>query len=86
MTLILSTGDYPIIIDQPDDDLDNSLISDLIVDRILQTKKNRQVIVVTHNANIPVNADSDLINVINSDVLSLEPLISGCIEKTKFVI
>lgn len=80
LTLILSTGDYPIILDQPEDDLDNSLISDLIVDRILHTKKNRQVIVVTHNANIPVNADSDLINVMNSDFLSLEPLVYGCID------
>jgi ABC-type cobalamin/Fe3+-siderophores transport system ATPase subunit len=81
LTLILSTGDSPLILDQPEDDLDNSLIYSLIVDRIIKTKNNRQIIIVTHNANIPVNADSDLVNVMDSEKLTFNPQNYGSIDK-----
>nr|WP_245402431.1 hypothetical protein [Psychrobacillus psychrodurans] len=81
LTLILSTGDSPLILDQPEDDLDNSLIYSLIVDRIIKSKNNRQIIIVTHNANIPVNADSDLVNVMDSDELTFNPKIFGSIDE-----
>ncbi|MGE7094452.1 AAA family ATPase [Lysinibacillus sp. NPDC048646] len=80
LTLILSIGDSPLILDQPEDDLDNSLIYSLIVDRIISSKNNRQIIIVTHNANIPVNADSDLVNVMDSDKLTFKPKNSGSID------
>ncbi len=80
LTLILSTGESPLILDQPEDDLDNSLIYSLIVDRIISSKSNRQIIIVTHNANIPVNADSDLVNVMDSDELTFKPKNSGSID------
>lgn len=59
LAFILSYGNEPLILDQPEDDLDNSLISELIVNNLRQEKRHRQVIVVTHNANIVVNGDSD---------------------------
>ncbi|WP_026831371.1 TrlF family AAA-like ATPase [Exiguobacterium antarcticum] len=80
LTLLLSSGNTPLILDQPEDDLDNSLIYSLIVDRILKSKTNRQIIIVTHNANIPVNADSELINVMNSEELSFNPVGTGSID------
>lgn len=80
LTLLLSSGNSPLILDQPEDDLDNSLIYSLIVDRILKSKNNRQIIIVTHNANIPVNADSELINVMNSEQLSFNPVGTGSID------
>ncbi len=80
LTLILSIGDSPLILDQPEDDLDNSLIYSLIVDRIIKSKSNRQIIIVTHNANIPVNADSDLVNVMDSDILTFKPKNSDSID------
>lgn len=49
----------PLIIDQPEDDLDNSLIYNLIVKSIRQMKKKRQIIIVTHNPNIPVLGDAE---------------------------
>ena len=55
LAFILSYGEEPLLLDQPEDDLDNELISDLIVQQLRQTKTKRQVIVVTHNANIVVN-------------------------------
>ena len=55
LAFLLSYGTEPMILDQPEDDLDNQLIYDLIVTQLRENKKRRQVIVVTHNANIVVN-------------------------------
>jgi len=65
LAFLLSHGDEPIIIDQPEDDLDNALISDLIVHQIQHNKNKRQIIIVTHNPNIVVNGDADLVNVMH---------------------
>lgn len=61
LAFLLSYGSEPIILDQPEDDLDNNLIYNLIVARIKSIKSRRQVIVVTHNANIVVNGDAELV-------------------------
>ena len=59
LAFLLSYGDDPIILDQPEDDLDNHLIYDLIVKQVRKNKRRRQVIVATHNANIVVNGDAE---------------------------
>ena len=61
LAFLLSYGDEPLILDQPEDDLDNLLIYDLIVTQLRNMKRHRQIIVVTHNANIVVNGDSELV-------------------------
>ena len=61
LAFILSYGDEPLLLDQPEDDLDNELISNLIVEQLRDTKSKRQVIVVTHNANIVVNGDAEMV-------------------------
>jgi predicted ATPase len=61
LAFLLSYGDEPIVLDQPEDDLDNHLIYDLIVGQLRNIKRHRQVIVVTHNANIVVNGDAELV-------------------------
>ena len=61
LAFILSYGDEPLLLDQPEDDLDNKLISDLIVQQLRETKTKRQVIVVTHNANIVVNGNAEMV-------------------------
>src|SRR3984957_6686187 len=58
---ILAESNVPLIIDQPEDDLDNAFISSSIVATLRTIKERRQVIVVTHNANIAVLGDSELI-------------------------
>lgn len=68
LAFILSYGDEPLVLDQPEDDLDNHLIYDLIVTQLREIKQRRQVLVVTHNANIVVNGDAE--NVIALDVRS----------------
>lgn len=61
LSFLLSYGDEPLVLDQPEDDLDNQLIYDLIVKRIQDNKSKRQIIIVTHNPNIVVNGDSELV-------------------------
>jgi hypothetical protein len=61
LAFLFSYGEEPIILDQPEDDLDNQLIYDLIVGQLRRIKQRRQVIVVTHNANIVVNGDAELV-------------------------
>ena len=61
LTFILSYGEEPLLLDQPEDDLDNELIYGLIVKQLRETKSKRQIIVVTHNANIVVNGDAEMV-------------------------
>lgn len=67
LTFLLAYGELPLLLDQPEDDLDNKLVYDLIVDRLKKSKSKRQIIVVTHNANIPVNGDAEYIVSMNSE-------------------
>lgn len=61
LAFVLGYGTEPIILDQPEDDLDNTLIYDLLVTRLRQTKQSRQIIIVTHNPNIVVHGDAELV-------------------------
>lgn len=61
LSFILNEGEEPLILDQPEDDLDNENVSKLVVEQLRTTKSQRQIIVVTHNANIVVNGDAELV-------------------------
>lgn len=61
LTLLLATGDTPILIDQPEDEIDNEFIYRELVPLIRHAKSQRQVILATHDANIPVNGDAEMI-------------------------
>ena len=63
----LAESDYPILIDQPEDDLDNRSIYKELAEFIKAKKKERQIIIVTHNANIVLGADAEEIIVANQD-------------------
>ena len=58
---MLAESNVPLVIDQPEDDLDNAFIFSSIVSTLRAIKERRQVILVTHNANIAVLGDSELI-------------------------
>lgn len=83
LSFILAFGDTPLILDQPEDDLDNRLVYELIVDKIRQIKEKRQVIIVTHNANIPVNGDAEFVVSMSSDTHNLKIQAEGTVEKTE---
>lgn len=65
LAFLLAFGDEPIVLDQPEDDLDNHLIYDLIVAQIRQNKLRRQLVIVTHNPNVVVNGDAELVHVLD---------------------
>ena len=60
LLLLLGSSD-PLVIDQPEDDLDNRFVMGGIVPRIRAEKARRQLIFSTHNANIPVLGDAELV-------------------------
>jgi len=62
LAFFLAHGKLPLVIDQPENDLDNHLITDLVVKQLRENKKRRQIIVVTHNPNIVVNGDAEMIH------------------------
>ena len=57
---LLSKG-KPLVIDQPEDDLDHAFIIDSIVEGIRTAKSDRQIVAATHNPNIPVLGDAEMV-------------------------
>lgn len=73
--LLLALNDIPLIVDQPEDDLDTKLISNFVVEGFKKLKKKRQLVIVTHNPNITVNANSD--NVVHMDFVGGQVVKAG---------
>lgn len=63
--LLLDKDDSPLLIDQPEDNLDNQSVADVLVPYIKDAKKRRQIIMVTHNPNLAVVSDSELVIFVN---------------------
>ena len=57
--LLVEKNDAPLIVDQPEENLDNETVHEILVPSILMAKQRRQIIVVTHNPNLAVVADAD---------------------------
>ena len=62
LAFLLAFGEEPLILDQPEDDLDNHLIYELIVRQIRENKLRRQLIIATHNPNVVVNGDAEMVH------------------------
>lgn len=65
--LVLDKEDIPLIIDQPEDNLDNNSVAKVLVPFIKYAKKKRQIILVTHNPNLAVVADSEQVIKVSLD-------------------
>jgi len=52
---------HPLVLDQPEDDLDNRSIFEQLVKYLKRKKQTRQIIVITHNPNVVVGADSECV-------------------------
>jgi hypothetical protein len=61
LLLLLLESEAPLVVDQPEDDLDNRFITEGVVPRMREEKQRRQFLFSTHNANIPVLGDAELI-------------------------
>ena len=73
LLLLLLESDAPLIVDQPEDDLDNRFIAELVVPTMREEKRKRQFIFSTHNANIPVLGDAE-------QIVGLTPVVEGGVE------
>lgn len=60
LNILMNQSFGPLLIDQPEEDLDNRIIND-VIKTIRKTKNERQLILATHNANITVNGDAELV-------------------------
>ncbi|WP_193509056.1 TrlF family AAA-like ATPase [Cryobacterium sp. BB736] len=67
LLLLLGASMSPLIIDQPEDDLDNRFVYDGVVQKLRSLKGTRQLVVSTHNANVPVLGDAELIVTLEAD-------------------
>jgi ABC-type cobalamin/Fe3+-siderophores transport system ATPase subunit len=81
LKLVLASGDGSLLLDQPEEDLDNSYLYQELVPAIRRAKKRRQIIIATHNANLVLSADAEEViiahyddGIIQYDVASLENL------------
>jgi hypothetical protein len=70
LLLLLLESTAPLIVDQPEDDLDNRFIAESIVPAMRQEKRRRQFVFSSHNANIPVLGDAE-------QIVGLTPIVEG---------
>lgn len=79
--LLLDNAD-PLVVDQPEDNLDNAFIAERIVRELRDAKTRRQFLFSTHNANIPVFGDAEWIGVLTAGENrgALEPHHQGSID------
>jgi ABC-type Mn2+/Zn2+ transport system ATPase subunit len=64
--LLLLQNKDPLIVDQPEDNLDNAFIAERIVAELRSEKVHRQFLFATHNANIPVFGDAEWIGILEA--------------------
>ena len=67
LPILLLQDERPLLIDQPEDNLDNAFVYDTVVRSVRGAKTSRQLIFITHNPNIPVLGDADRVFVLSSD-------------------
>jgi hypothetical protein len=67
LPLLLMQSERPLLVDQPEDNLDNAFIYDAIVTALGAVKGKRQILFVTHNPNIPVLGEAERVFVMSSD-------------------
>ncbi|NVB38100.1 hypothetical protein G6O69_09675 [Pseudenhygromyxa sp. WMMC2535] len=86
LPILLLDSDRPLLIDQPEDNLDNAFIYETVVRNIGAVKAKRQLIFVTHNPNIPVLGDADAVFVTESDGQHGKLRTNGDVDKLKLEI
>ena len=83
LPILLMDSENPLLIDQPEDNLDNRFVYETIVDSISKVKKKRQLLFVTHNPNIPVLGEADKVIVLESDGTNARTVNQGTVDHCK---
>jgi hypothetical protein len=81
--LLQAQDDRPIVIDQPEDELDSEYLFGTVLPVLRTLKGRRQIIFATHNANIVVNGDADQVICVRADHESVRINVSGAIEENE---
>ena len=81
LSLLLETNDNrPLVIDQPEDELDNRFVYEDVLPALRRLKGRRQIIIATHSANFVVNGDADQVILLEADDDHGHVELSGAIE------
>jgi ABC-type uncharacterized transport system ATPase subunit len=83
LPILLLESEAPLLIDQPEDNLDNAFVFDTIVKSVLKAKSGRQLIFVTHNPNIPVLGDAERVFVMASDGTTATVSAAGTVDDVR---
>ena len=83
LPILLLDSENPLLIDQPEDNLDNRFVFENVVGKIGVIKRRRQLIFVTHNPNIPVLGDADRVFVMDSDGTTARTVNVGSVDDCK---
>ncbi len=81
LTFLMSYGNDPLILDQPEDDLDCAMLAQTVIPAISKNKQRRQLIIVTHSAPIVVNGDAEYIVGMKQNQMRLKSHIVGGIQQ-----
>ncbi len=82
LSLLLETrGSSPLVIDQPEDELDNRFLFETVLPALKKLKGRRQVVLATHNANIVVNGDADMVIQLEATANRGRVALAGAIEE-----
>ena len=83
LPILLLDSDTPLLVDQPEDNLDNRFIFEAVVDSIRKVKTRRQLVFVTHNPNIPVLGDAERVFVLDSNGTAARKTNEGTVDQCK---
>lgn len=83
LPILLMESENPLMVDQPEDNLDNRFIFDTVVDSIQKVKTHRQMVLVTHNPNIPVLGEAEKVFVLTSDGSRARKAAEGSVDECK---
>lgn len=83
LPILLLESDKPLLIDQPEDNLDNRFVFECVVGSIRSAKAKRQLVFVTHNPNIPVLGDAERVFVLESDGTRARLVNQGTVDACK---
>jgi len=82
LALLLAQEGGPLIIDQPEDELDSNFVFRELIPMLRKVKSKRQLIMATHNANLPVNGDAELVYAFEARDGKGEVRVCGGLDKT----
>ena len=83
LPILLMDSEAPLLIDQPEDNLDNSFISDAVIPQLKAIRGKRQLVLITHNPNLPVLGEAAQVVVLEADGRHSKVIAQGDVEAVK---